>query len=450
MPRRTKSGPSCKGFVNLAPSTLVRGDRAWYDNQHDTHAAAAVGARMRAFFTWKDAMLMKKTATLLLLLGLLAALLAGCGGEGTARTETSAPEETPEETLPPETPVPAEELEALETARFDFDNAYAAHSPETVVLTVGETPVNWTKYEGALAQLVYELNTYYGISDLSEELEEGVSIADWALDWTEDYMAQLAMLHSKAAEQELSLTEEDLAGIDADIQEQAEAYFDGDVDALFAEMHVPEELYRYQAEAALFYDKLFVSTFGEMGEKLSEADAVAYVADQGYLNAKHILWLFTDDEGAELSDEDKDARRAEAAQVLEMLREAKEEQREELFDSLMAQYSQDPGLESFPDGYYFQTGDMVRPFEDAAASLAAGELSELVESDYGVHLLYRPAMRADHIFSYDSENQPYTLRYMAADGLFANVMDDWLAEQEVVYAEGFEHQDLDGLFAYSA
>lgn len=389
---------------------------------------------------------MKKTVTLLLLLALLAALLVGCG----AGTETPAPEETPEESLPLETPVPAEELEALETARFDFDNAYAAHSPETVVLTVGDTPVNWTKYEGALAQLVYELNAYYGISDLSEELEAGVTVSDWALDWAENYMAQLALLHSKAAEQGLSLTDEDRAEIDADIAEQAEAYFDGDVDALFAEMHVPEELYRYQAEAALYYDKLFVSIFGEMGEQLSEADAVAYVADQGYLNAKHILWLFTDEAGEELSDADKDARRAEAAQVLETLREAKEEQREELFDSLMAQYSQDPGAESFPDGYYFQTGDMVQPFEDAAASLAAGELSELVESDYGVHLLYRPAMRADHIFSYDSENQPYTLRYMAADGLFANMMDEWLDEQAVVYAEGFEHLDLAGLFAYPA
>ena len=39
---------------------------------------------------------------------------------------------------------------------------------------------------------------------------------------------------------------------------------------------------------------------------------------------------------------------------------------------------------------------------------------------------------------------------MAADGLFANMMDEWLAEQEVVYAEGFEHLDLAGLFAYAA
>lgn len=399
------------------------------------------------FLTWKDAMLMKKTVTLLLLLALLAALLVGCGG---AETEAPAPETTPEETAPQETPVPAEEGEALETAQFDYDNAQAAHSPETVVMTVGDTPVNWTKYEGALAQLVYELNAYYGISDLSEALEEGVTVTDWALDWAENYMAQLTLLHSKAAEQGLSLTEDELAEIDADIREQADAYFDGDVDALFAEMHVPEELYRYQAEAALYYDKLFVSVFGEMGANLSEEDAVAYVADQGYLNAKHILWLFTDEAGEELSDADKDARRAEAAQVLETLREASEEQREELFDSLMAQYSQDPGSANFPDGYYFQTGDMVQPFEDAAASLAAGELSELVESDYGVHLLYRPAMRADHIFSYDSENQPYTLRYMAADGLFANMMDEWLAEQEIVYAEGFEHLDLAGLFAYAA
>ena len=396
---------------------------------------------------------MKKLVSILLTAVLLAALLAGCGQETAAPTESQTPAATAATETPAATDEPgteAAEEPAAETAAFDFEQAAQRYSADTVVLTVGGTEITWGDYYGSLEQMVYEIYSYYGISDLNLEIQEGLTIGDWIKSWTEDYFRQFVMLHEKAEELGLTLTEEDLAPIDEDIRTQADAYFEGDVDALFEAMHIPESLYRYQAEASLLYDKLFAHFFGEGGSELSDEDAVAYAEENGYLYAKHILWSFTDDSGNALSDEEKDAKRDLAQEVLDELLDMSPDELDAAFDDMMQHYTEDPGVASYPDGYYFQTGEMVAVFEEAAAALELGQLSELVESDYGVHLLYRPAMRGEHVVSYDSGYNPVTLRYMAASGLFETMGQEWLDETPLEYADGFADLNLTDLFTYTA
>jgi parvulin-like peptidyl-prolyl isomerase len=60
----------------------------------------------------------------------------------------------------------------------------------------------------------------------------------------------------------------------------------------------------------------------------------------------------------------------------------------ESFELLAAQYSQDPGTaRAGGDLGYFQRGDMVAPFEEATLALAPGELSGVVETPMGLHLI---------------------------------------------------------------
>ena len=55
----------------------------------------------------------------------------------------------------------------------------------------------------------------------------------------------------------------------------------------------------------------------------------------------------------------------------------------------MQEYSDDAGKDSNPDGYIFTEGDMITPFYEAAMDLNEGEVSEVVKSSYGYHIILR-------------------------------------------------------------
>ncbi|GMV04850.1 MAG: hypothetical protein AMXMBFR53_11300 [Gemmatimonadota bacterium] len=60
----------------------------------------------------------------------------------------------------------------------------------------------------------------------------------------------------------------------------------------------------------------------------------------------------------------------------------------ESFPALARQYSQDPGTSTQGgDLGTFGRGEMVRPFEDAAFALQPGEISPVVETPYGLHII---------------------------------------------------------------
>ena len=119
--------------------------------------------------------------------------------------------------------------------------------------------------------------------------------------------------------------------------------------------------------------------------QVSDAEAKAYFdKNQANLPAKrhvaHILVAFP--QGAD--DKAKAAAKAKAEEVL-----AKVKAKPADFAGLAKQYSQDPG--SAPNGgdlgFFAKDGTMVKPFEDAAFSLKQGEISGLVETQFGYHIL---------------------------------------------------------------
>lgn len=156
----------------------------------------------------------------------------------------------------------------------------------------------------------------------------------------------------------------------------------------------------------------------EKGIVLNEADVRAYYEQNAASlsgaeerRASHILLTWPENES------ERDALRERARELLAQAR-----QNPAGFADLARQHSQDPG--SAPAGGdldFFSRGAMVKPFEDAVFSLEKDAISDLVETEFGVHIIRltdikRPPQRSFESLRPELER---TLRQQQAQRLFA-------------------------------
>lgn len=133
---------------------------------------------------------------------------------------------------------------------------------------------------------------------------------------------------------------------------------------------------------------------------LNEADVKTYYEQNvGRLSGKeerrasHILITAP----KEMSADDRKKARERAEGLLAQVRKAPDS-----FAELARKNSQDPG--SAPNGgdlEFFARGAMVKPFEDAAFALNKGDISDVVESDFGFHIIRVTDIKAPKLRSFE-------------------------------------------------
>lgn len=113
-----------------------------------------------------------------------------------------------------------------------------------------------------------------------------------------------------------------------------------------------------------------------------EKEAIDYL-DKNYIMAKHILIQADRNSDNTTTESEK----AEAKKLIDEI-SAKLKKGED-FDKLMNEFCEDPGVKSNPEGYLFTKGEMVAEFEEASFKLKEGQVSDIVETSFGYHIIKR-------------------------------------------------------------
>lgn len=388
---------------------------------------------------------MKKTAAILLSAVILCTV-TGCGDSGT-NIPSAPPAQTDGLYPSPETETPGAKGG---DAALPNKDAIAA---DTRMMTVDGDAVTWDDFYPWLLYSKVSFEQSYGeINDYSAEIGEGITYSDYILGNAAGALRFYRGIEKNAAAEGIVLTDEEREEL-TEIIGQGAASFESEEEYL---LHLETSYgglkhYEYMLTVSKLYNKCFAEKFGETGEKLSDEDVLEYSADDGYMMAKHILLRTVDDSNTPVSDEEKSEKRSQMESMLTKLKACPDSEAvETMFDELMNEYSEDTGLGAFPDGYLFQTGEMVEEFEKAAAALGEYEYSDIVETQFGYHIVMRLPVNLDTIpMAYQQYMQygfPYTLRYITAENMFSDIVSGWSENLTVVTEEEYELLDLSEIF----
>ena len=168
--------------------------------------------------------------------------------------------------------------------------------------------------------------------------------------------------------------------------------------------------------------------FQKLLDLVLEEGSPLYTDPEEYASyADHILLSIVDLETNEpLSDEEIAQKYATAEDLLSQLQNAGDSGRETLFDQLVEEYGEDPGRAAGKGYMVTAESNFVPEFLDAALNIEPGQVSEIVESTYGYHILYRRHMDSaeKEMLSSPAEEHLYDLLAEMADAFEVKASDE--------------------------
>ncbi|MDR1216961.1 MAG: peptidylprolyl isomerase [Oscillospiraceae bacterium] len=401
----------------------------------------------------KKTNLIRRAAILLLCAAMAAAPLTGCADTQAEETPETAPqtdESSPQTGADVETPAETSPEPSADSSP-DFAAANALLPPSTVMMTINGESALWDEYFFAnyavISSVASNMASSFGaMPDWDFQLTEDMTFGEFVADAAYNEMLTSRAVDVGAQSLGISLTDEARADIDSQVA-ALEAQLGGaeELAAYFESVYCSEAMFRRMMETDYLRSLCFAELYGENGGNLSDGDIDSYAETNGFMMAKHILKLTMDMSTRQpLPDDEIAAARAAADEILAELDGYSGDDFGGLFDELMNAHSEDSGLPGNPGGYLFAPGSMVASFEDATRALEIGEHSGIVESEYGLHIIYRLPVDYD---ASPSSASGYTLRYMAASELFERTaLSTWRDSLTVELTDAYTSLDLSGVF----
>lgn len=338
---------------------------------------------------------------------------------------------------------------------LNLAGAYASIDPKTVMLTINGKDVAWEELFYYISSVIDAIQSQgVQITDWSAVYQDEITYKDFVLENAEKLALQNAAIEYGAQQLKVTLTDKNKA--------DAQAYWDTQVSSAGSEeaflsklksSYLTKDLFTHLVNLNYLNNDCFTKLYGDKGSKLSDKDVAESIAEDGYVMAKHILMqtIKKDEAGQDtpMSDTEKATVYKKMQDILSKLKAYKGKDLNAYFDSLMKQYSEDPGVQQFPDGYLFQNGDMYSEFYNAATALDIGQFSDdLVETQAGYHIIFRIPINYNVAPTSIYKNYGnYSLREVTASKMFDAIVNEWLNSLDITYADTYKSLDFNKMFA---
>ncbi|MBR6811788.1 MAG: peptidylprolyl isomerase [Oscillospiraceae bacterium] len=295
-------------------------------------------------------------------------------------------------------------------------------------------------YIGRKVFTLEQLIPYISLSADNLIAQSGAESFDWASDNGEvaSYVKQDALeiirlytaLEKKASELGITLTEDE--------EKSLETWHDDAVSALGSEEEyekylestlISEETYIYIYKMNLIYNHLFEYHYGPEGiAKPTQEEADNWCEENELYHIDHIFLSCVDNEGNALDDEMVQYQSELIQKLMEMVNAGED------MAELARQYSTGGELKD----QYFYLSETTEDFAASLKELKIGQISGVVESQYGFHIIRRKNADVDYLV----ENYPQVVT-----GHFNELISRWTEAVNISTTEIYDEFDVSELFS---
>ncbi len=249
-------------------------------------------------------------------------------------------------------------------------------SPDETVMTVDGNEISADYYAYLLSDFVSYLEYQNQVEmDWTQTAEDGTVIVDEVKEQVKQQAIYVATVENLAKQYGITLSNDEKEEVKADLE------------AVTNTAGLQKSTWKRALESQYLESDLY-AYFSQKDSEIyvPDEELLTQEAEDGYVTVEHILILTVDPQtGEALEGAAKSEKKALAEKLAAQLKSAKEPA--ELFAQLAEEYSEDD-RETYPT-YTFPKNVTGDAFSDAATALDEGEISGLVETEYGYHIVRR-------------------------------------------------------------
>lgn len=222
-----------------------------------------------------------------------------------------------------------------------------------------------------------------------------------------DSFIVIKLLEKYADENDITITDEEVDGL---IQEMINDYeSEEEFEKALKEQSMDREFLEYEIRSRLLSSKVYDKVTADVN--VTDADVENYYQDNkdtdflvpASVEAAHILAIFPWKAAGSGESESEEGKR-EAREKIEMIEQKLEEGED--FEELAKQYSDDTGTAQNGGSLgYVSKEQMVKEFDEALFSLDEGEISGIVETEYGFHIIKSYDYKEEYIQEFEDVSE---------------------------------------------